>query len=202
VLAGGASSRFGSDKALAQFDGKPLLARLCAMLSEVAPPVAIIGDGKKYGAVGVTCIQDQWPGEGPLGGIITALDDSARNSATAGAPGTWNLIISCDMPFLTRDWLTFLVQRALASGHDVVVPESRYGLEPLCACWRTDASATLRQAFDGGTRKVSEAMKQLRVEILDETHWKRFDSAARLFWNMNTPADYEQARQWMEAERA
>jgi molybdopterin-guanine dinucleotide biosynthesis protein A len=83
----------------------------------------------------------------------------------------------------------------------VVVPESRYGLEPLCACWRTDGSATLRQAFDGGTRKVMEAMKQLRVEILDETHWKRFDSAGRLFWNMNTPADYEQARRWMEAER-
>jgi len=105
------------------------------------------------------------------------------------------------MPCLTREWLTFLVQRALASSSDVVVPESRQGLEPLCACWRTDASATLRLAFDRGTRKVSEAMKHLRVEILDETHWKRFDSAGRLFWNMNTPADYEEAQRLVEAER-
>ena len=106
------------------------------------------------------------------------------------------------MPFLTRDWLTYLVRAcACERSHDVVVPESRYGLEPLCACWRTEASATLQQAFERGTRKVTEAMKQLRVEILDETHWKRFDSAERLFWNMNTPADYEEAIGMLEAER-
>ena len=172
------------------------------MFSEETSAVAIIGDGKKYEAFGVTCIADQWPGEGPLGGIITALDASARSSSTEVPAPTWNLIIGCDMPFLTHHWLTFLTQRALASCSDVVVPESRHGLEPLCACWRTATSKTLRHLFDGGTRKVSEAMKHLRMEVLDETQWKRFDSAGRLFWNMNTPADYEEALRLLEAERS
>jgi len=53
----------------------------------------------------------------------------------------------------------------------------------------------LQTAFEGGTRKVTEAMKRLRMEILDESRWKRFDTAEQLFWNMNTPQDYETALQ-------
>jgi hypothetical protein len=51
-------------------------------------------------------------------------------------------------------------------------------------------------------RRVTDAMKQLRMEILDQTHWKRFDSAGRLFWNMNTPQDYQAALQiWKAGEK-
>ena len=56
-------------------------------------------------------------------------------------------------------------------------------------------------AFNEGVRKVTEGMKRLRVEVLDEQAWKRFDTDGRLFWNMNTPADYEEARKVLE-ERA
>lgn len=202
MLAGGASSRFGRDKAQAHLGGQPVLARLCAMLGESASTIAIVGDAQKYGALGVKCIADRWPGEGPLGGIVTALGARAQNLTTEPPPPVWNLIIGCDMPFLRCEWLTYLIQCAVVSSVDVVVPKSSHGLEPLCACWRTAANTTLRQAFDRGTRKVSEAMKHLRLEVLDETHWKRFDSAGRLFWNMNTPADYEEARRLVEAERS
>ena len=58
------------------------------------------------------------------------------------------------------------------------------------------------QIIQSGIRKVTEGMKHLTMEVLDETHWKRFDSAGRLFWNMNTPGDYEQAKRMVEAERA
>lgn len=202
MLAGGASSRFGRDKALAHLGGQSVLARLCAMLGQAASPIAIIGDEGKYGASGVKCIADRWPGEGPLGGIVTALDASAQDLTAKTPAPVWNLIIGCDMPFLTCEWLTYLIQRAVVSSVDVLVPKSSHGLEPLCACWRTAANTKLRQAFDRGTRKISEAMKHLRMEVLDETHWKRFDSAGRLFWNMNTPADYEEARRLVEAEQS
>jgi molybdopterin-guanine dinucleotide biosynthesis protein A len=56
-------------------------------------------------------------------------------------------------------------------------------------------------AFEDGVRKVTEGMKRLEMEVLDEADWKRFDSAGRLFWNMNTQADYEEARQILEAEK-
>jgi hypothetical protein len=60
----------------------------------------------------------------------------------------------------------------------------------------------LRQAFDRGVRKVTDGIALLRSEVLDERHWKRFDNSGRLFWNMNTTADYEEARRILEAEHS
>jgi molybdopterin-guanine dinucleotide biosynthesis protein A len=197
VLAGGASSRFGRDKALVQMGGEPLLMRLYAVLREVTPSVAVIGAEEKYGGLGVTCVADRWPGEGPLGGILTALEASAQDGDGDG----WNLIIGCDMPFLTREWLAYIVERAAASTKQVVTPRSRDRWEPLCACWRTSGRAALQGVFDEGVRKITEAMKHVSVEILDETHWKRFDSADRLFWNMNTLADYNEAKRIVDKGR-
>jgi molybdopterin-guanine dinucleotide biosynthesis protein A len=106
------------------------------------------------------------------------------------------------MPFLTREWLTYLAERAQASSAEVVAPRSAQGLEPLCACWRTSAAPKLQRTLEGGTRKITEAMRHLRMEVVDEADWKRFDTAGRLFWNMNTAADYDEARRILEAQRA
>jgi molybdenum cofactor guanylyltransferase len=198
VLAGGGSKRFGQDKALVQIGSEPLLERLCSVLHGVTHSVTIVGSPEKYGSRGVECTADRWPGEGPLGGIITAL----LASAGPGGAREWNIVIGCDMPFLTREWLVYLVQRAQSSAAEVVAPRSAHGLEPLCACWRSSTAGKLQRAFDGGVRKVTEGMKHLATEVLDETHWKRFDNAERLFWNMNTPADYDEAKRMLEAERA
>jgi molybdopterin-guanine dinucleotide biosynthesis protein A len=95
-----------------------------------------------------------------------------------------------------------MVDRALASDVDVLFPRSPSGDEPLCGCWRTTALPQLQSAFDGGVRKVTDAAKRLRLEVLDETHWKRFDTAGRLFWNMNTQQDYEEAVRIWRTENA
>ena len=197
VLAGGGSRRFGRDKALVEMEGAPMLLRMRALLSSVAGDSQVIAPPHKYAPLGITGIPDRWEGQGPLAGIVTAL--LTTNEASGAG---WNLIIGCDMPFLTREWLSYLVERALVSNAEVVAPESPQGLEPLCACWRTNAAAKLQDAFDSGTRKITQAMKRLDLEIVDEWDWKRFDSAGRLFWNMNTAADYDEAKRILEAERA
>jgi len=198
VLAGGGSTRFGRDKALVEIGGAPMLLRMRSLLSDVTKEVNVIAASQKYAALGVTSIGDRWEGQGPLAGIITAL---LTNTETGGG-AEWNLIVGCDMPFLTSEWLTYLAARALASGAEVVAPQSAQGLEPLCACWRTSAGAKLQQVFGGGTRKITEAMKRLHTEVVDEAQWKRFDTAGRLFWNMNTPANYDEAKRILEAQRA
>lgn len=194
VLAGGASSRFGRDKALVHFGGAPLLLQIVDVARSCTSAVTVVTGGQKYGELGreLQIIEDRWPGEGPLGGIITALEYTARTD-----PGCeWNLILSCDMPFLSSEWLEFLVGHARDSGAEtqVLLPHSAHGPEPLCACYRTDAAGALKSVFDRGVRKVTEALKQVCTEVLDESAWKRFDSAGRLFWNMNTPADFEEAQ--------
>jgi molybdopterin-guanine dinucleotide biosynthesis protein A len=189
VLAGGASRRFGADKALVEIAGRTVLSRLCELLSQAVGSAQVVAPLGRYLDQDVKLVLDQWPGEGPLGGIITAL----RTTAESDADCEWNLILSCDMPFLTCEWLTYLAVYARHSAADVIVPRSDHGLEPLCACWRTAATDSLQGTFAAGVRKATEGMKRLRMEVLDETHWKRFDTAGRLFWNMNTPRDYEEA---------
>jgi molybdenum cofactor guanylyltransferase len=197
VLAGGGSTRFGRDKALVEVGGLPMLGRMIALLQCVAKNVKVVGAPEKYAQFEREMVNDRWPGEGPLGGIITALEDAAREAA----PPSWNLIVSCDMPFLTREWLDFLRARAAESAAQVVVPRSAHGPEPLCACYQTNAVGALRAAFESGVRKVTLGLQHVSTEVLDEADWKRFDSAGRLFWNMNTAADYEEARRILEAER-
>ncbi len=195
VLAGGGSKRFGRDKALAEIGGRTMLLRMHELLGRVASKVTVIAAPEKYARLGFKCVADRWPGEGPLGGIITALEDAGARNATP----EWNLIVTCDMPFLTQEWLAYLSERAANSAAHVVFPESAHGPEPLCACYRTDAGPALRAVFERGVRKVTDALKQVKTEVLDEADWKRFDSAERLFWNMNTLVDYEEAKRMLEA---
>lgn len=196
VLVGGGSTRFGRDKALVKFSGKPMLARMIRLLRGATEKVRVVGGRQKYAEFGAEIVEDRWPGEGPLGGIVTALLCTRENKPTF----EWNLIVSCDMPFLTREWLEYLVERAEGNEAQVVLARSENGPEPLCACWRTDAAETLQIAFERGVRKVTHGIALLRAEVLDVRDWKRFDSAGRLFWNMNTAADYEEARRIVEAE--
>jgi molybdenum cofactor guanylyltransferase len=197
VMAGGGSTRFGRDKALAVFAGKPMLARMLELMKSLAEETKVVAAPGKYADIGAQTVVDRWPGEGPLGGIVTALRHAQENAPKC----EWNLIVSCDMPFLTVEWLRFLAERAAVSEAEVVLAHSENGPEPLCACWRTGAVETLQAAFERGVRRVTEGIALLRAEVLDEGDWKRFDSAGRIFWNMNTTADYEEARRILEVER-
>ncbi len=195
-MAGGGSTRFGRDKAIVKLGGKPMLTRMIELLQSVTKSAHLVAVSGEYAEFGVGIVPDRWPGEGPLGGIITALENTAARDPQC----EWNLILSCDMPFLTEDWLKYLIKRAEASGADVILPRSAGGPEPLCACWRTGTVITLRAAFERGVRKVMDGVKQVKAEVLDETDWKRFDNAGRLFWNMNTAADFEEVRRAWERD--
>jgi len=207
VQAGGGSTRFGTDKALARLGDKTMLQRTGELLASVCQDVTVVAAAGKYVDSPWPVIADRWPGEGPLGGILTALHHvrDARLAEKAqdaeGDPCSFALILSCDMPFLTTEFLRFLADRALASEAAIIVPEAAGRIEPLCACWCSASVEAIQPAFDAGGRKVTEAMKHASMEVLDEADWKRFDSDGRLFWNMNTAADYEEARRVIE-ERA
>jgi len=194
VMAGGGSTRFGFDKARAELNGQTMLARMCGLVKEATGSVSVVAGSGRYAEFGERIVEDHWPGEGPLGGIITALMDAhAQNHQHR-----WCLIVGCDMPFLTREWLTYLRDRTLTSSAAVVTPRSANGLEPLCSCWQTSATGKLQYAFEDGIRKVTEAMKRVSMEVVDEGDWAQFDKSGRLFWNMNTPAEYEEARRILE----
>ncbi len=185
VLAGGKSSRMGGDKALLEIDGVSLIGRAARLLKSVAGDPTIIGSTSLYRSLGTKIVADDWPGHGPLGGMATAL----RVSRTP-----WNLIIACDLPYLTKAWLDFLIERALKSKADAVVPMNERGPEPLCAVYHKNAENRIRSAVEGGVHKVTDSFSRLRVEYLEPGEWKAFASEGLLFKNVNSPADYEEAK--------
>jgi molybdopterin-guanine dinucleotide biosynthesis protein A len=188
ILAGGESSRMGMDKGLLEIDGVPLIvrtARLVDGVDRMASAATVVGRPETYQRIGLRATADGWPGCGPLGGIATAL----RASDTE-----WNLIVACDLPYLACEWLQFLSRRARQSVADAVVPMSERGAEPLCAMYHSRCEPAIRGALAQGTRKVTEGLVRVRLEYLELTEWKCFDSDGLLFKNMNTPADYEEAK--------
>jgi molybdopterin-guanine dinucleotide biosynthesis protein A len=192
ILAGGKSSRMGVDKGLLEIGGVAVIVRTARLVASVAHSTRVVGGVERYRELGLNAIADDWTGAGPLGGVATALRASEAE---------WNLIVACDLPYLTRPWLEFLAQRARASAADAVVPMSVHGAEPLCAMYRTRCEVAIRGALEEGTRRVTEGLARLRVEYLEPAEWKCFDSEGLLFKNMNTPADYEDAKTRL-AERA
>ena len=175
----------GRDKAFLELGGVPLVIRTARLVESVTGAPTVIGNASAFRPLGLRAIEDEWPGAGPLGGIATALRASS-------AP--WSLVVACDLPYLTKDWLEFLVERALASDAIAVLPMNVRGAEPLCAMYHRGCEAAIREALASGTRKVTDGLRSLLVEMIGPLEWKGFDSDGLLFKNMNSPADYEEAR--------
>jgi molybdenum cofactor guanylyltransferase len=176
----------GREKALLEIAGEVAIVRAVRLVETVTGDApAVIGDSAGIRSLGLRTVADDWPGAGPLGGIATALRVSR-------AP--WSLVVACDLPYLTKAWLEFLIARAVASEADAVLAMNARGVEPLSAMYHQRAEPAIRSALTRGTRKVTDALENLRVETIEPAEWKAFDSDGYLFKNMNSPEDYEEAR--------
>lgn len=191
ILVGGKSLRMGRPKALLPFAGVPLVEHVARVAQVVTGAPVLVGAEGNYGGLGFRGIADDRPNLGPLGGILTALRETERE---------WNLILGCDLPFLTREWLEFLVARAIDSSADGVIPVSERGYEPLCAMYRKRAGRAMGIAVDRGVRKITDGLAKLTLARIEPAEWKAFDRRGGLFKNINTPADYQDARR--EAEKS
>jgi len=191
ILAGGCSSRMGSDKALLELAGQPLLLRAACLFEPLVVSVTVIGDPVRYASLGLVVVPDDVFALGPLGGIATALRITSAE---------WNLIVGCDLPYLTTKWLEFLISRALSSRADALLPDSERGPEPLCAMYHARCAPLVNSAIARGVRKVTDGLAGCVVEKIPPAEWKAFDSGGCLFKNMNSPADYAEARARLEAK--
>lgn len=170
VLCGGASRRMGTDKALVAVDGVPMARRMVDVLTEARcrPVVAIGGNRAALDVLGLDQVMaDEFPGDGPLGGILTAL--------SLGAPA---MVVACDLPRLTAS--TVVATIAALGDHDAAVARTDRA-EPLCAIWSAAAAAVLRTRFAAGERAVHRAMDGLDIA------WVAVPAAE--LRNVNTPGD-------------
>jgi molybdopterin-guanine dinucleotide biosynthesis protein A len=159
----------GTDKAVIPVSGVAMARRVADALAAAgcSRVVAIGGDAVELNRLGLECIADQFPGEGPLGGVLTAL--------AVGAPVA---VVACDLPNLRPETLVVLIE-ALGQ-HDASVARSDRA-EPLCAVWSNAAASLLRAQFQAGERAMHRAITGLDIA------WVTVPATDLA--NINTPID-------------
>jgi len=184
VLAGGESTRMGSDKAFLQVGGEILLARALRLAGAVCAEVRIVGSLaglSGYAAV----VGDIYRKRGPLGGIHAALTSSATDL---------NLVLAVDLPFVEVRFLEHLVARARACDAVVTVPRAAGGWQPLCAVYRKAFARTAEAALMQGKNRIDALFVSVKTEVIDEDELIRVGFSPSIFRNLNTPEDWEWAR--------
>ena len=174
VLAGGASTRMGSDKAFIEIEGVPMVARAAAALTAagVAGVLVVGGDAARLGELGLLAVGDRHPGEGPLGGVITALGALDSSGSFDGAAVEAVVTLPCDViepeVAAVRGVIDGFGDAAgsVIPGADLVVPLGSGVPQWTHAAWRRRCLPTLSAAFARGVRAPKEAARELRaVEV-------------------------------------
>jgi molybdopterin-guanine dinucleotide biosynthesis protein A len=183
IMAGGKSSRMGTDKAFVPLLGKPMIEHVLDSLDGLGSEQIIITNStEQYRYLGLPLFGDIYEGSGPLGGLHAAL-------VHANYPHL--LVVACDMPWLNRDLLAYMV--SLRAKADVVIPRWTKFPEPLHAVYSKACLKPVTASLEAGTLKLIAFYSQVKVRFLDRDVLSRFDAAGRSFANVNTLEDLRQA---------
>ena len=205
VLAGGQSSRMGQDKALLPFAGRPLVTHALAILRQAGLSVSIAGARPSARAsleAFAPVIEDPEPGLGPLAGICAALASTSARLA---------VFLPVDAPLIPPQLIGFLVQSACVTGRSVTVASAggfgqtfpavldRAVLATLEATLKASGggkSSSCFSAFKAAGERLGRPIHNIAVELLAQSGQVKHPRGLapdRWFFNLNTPADVEQA---------
>lgn len=154
ILIGGDSSRMGVDKATFEVDGVAMANRVSLAASEAGADEILLIGGTQAKAKKLSGVwkKDLYPGQGPLGGVITAVKNAQHDAV---------VVLSCDMPFITGAVISSLV-RGLQDAQATVGRTDR--LNWLCAAWsRDECLTTLQSVWKREERAVHRAAVLLDV---------------------------------------
>ena len=180
ILAGGKSTRMGSDKAFVTMDGRTLLARTLELARSVTPDVNIVGDPAKFARFGPV-VEDLFTECGPLGGIHAALRASQTDL---------NLLLAVDVPFVSTEFLQYLIRRARSTAAaTVTVVWASGGWQPLCAVYRQEFADAAEADLAVGRYKIDSLFATQRTLVIDEDELKSAGFSPNMFRNLNTPEE-------------
>lgn len=180
ILAGGESSRMGSDKGLMLFNGKSIIQYCIEQIKPLVNNLIIVSNNPEYEKFGFEVVADLIKDIGPAGGIYTALDHSKAD---------FNYIVSCDMPFITKDALEFLFQQKEFS--QIVLPVWNGKIEPLVGVYSKECLAKWLELIHQGTIKLQEMFLHFNLKKINVEKNVLFGDS--FFLNINTKNDLENA---------
>ena len=183
IQAGGQSRRMGTDKALIDYHGRPILAHVIDTLRQLSDDVLVVSNRSDVyspivAPLGARLVLDYDPPSGPLGGIAAGLAAMRHDVA---------IVVACDMPFLNLDLIRYLIDRAV--DFDVIVPQSVDQYEPLHAVYRRSCLVAIQRRLANNERRVISFFQDVRLSVVPEADWRVIDPTGRSLSNLNTPAD-------------
>jgi molybdenum cofactor guanylyltransferase len=182
VLAGGKSTRMGTDKAFVDYGGRTLLARALDLARSATSDVRIVGNEEKFAAF-APVVEDVIRDCGPLGGIHAALRVS---------PTELNLVLAVDVPFVSSAFLEYLIKQARGAPEAaVVVPRGDEEWQPLCAIYRPEFAGVAELALRAGRYKITRLFDEVRTRVIDREELEDAGFSLALFRNLNTPEELE-----------
>ena len=179
ILAGGASRRMGTCKALLKINGETMLSRILRQLSEFDRVLLSTGDPTLGEGLSVECTADLYPGMGPLAGLHAAFC-SVDSEAL--------LVLPCDLPFFTKQAAEYLLDHMPEDADALVCMDSTGRIHPLCGIYRRSVLPALEARLKAGELRV--------MSFLYSLNWKGLQDAEilpdKLFINVNSPEIYRE----------
>jgi molybdopterin-guanine dinucleotide biosynthesis protein A len=180
LLAGGKSSRMGTNKALLRFDdGTSVIERIVSRVSQLCAEVLVVTNTPSdYAFLGLPMFGDECPGASSLGGIYTGLLHASSERALA---------LSCDLPLVLPELVEYLL--GLPFDYDVLMPFIEGRQQPLHAIYARSCLQAMRTQIESGDLKIVRLLDSLRSRVVTEAELN--PDWVQSFRNMNTPEDWE-----------
>ena len=182
ILSGGKNTRMGTNKAFLEIDGERLIDRTTRIFKDIFQEVILSTNSPlDYLDHDGVIVADIIKGKGALGGIYTGLFFASHDHAFVSA---------CDMPFLNRNFIEYMVERT--DNYDIVVPKLTEGFQPLHAIYSKQCLPAIKRVINQDKLKITGFYKGLKTLEITEDVMKSFDPEVKMFINVNTRSDLEQ----------
>ncbi len=181
ILAGGLNSRFsGSNKALMEIGGKPILSRICEVFHALFDEVLLVtNDPLTYAGWDIQVVTDLYDFRSSLTGLHAGLFYAAR---------PYIFVTACDVPFLQKE-IVQLVLAQIDPKADIIVPQTRAGFEPLCAVYSNACLKATEECLGRRQFKIRDLFERVRVKTIPEALLRQQDPELVSFFNVNAPQD-------------
>ena len=185
ILAGGKSSRMGTNKALLTIDGKTVIERIVNQLDQIVDEIIVVTNQfHDYKFLQLPMVEDKWKGMGPLAGIQAGLNASSTAR---------NLVVACDMPFISIELGKYLLTQL--DQYQAAVPEISGQLHPLFAAYRKDICEAVSKSLSENQLRMRQLLHTIHVKIIENELLDSLGISTEeiYFFNMNHREEYHKA---------
>lgn len=174
ILAGGKSSRMGTDKALLKYKGKTFVQIIYDNLKYICSDVIISSNNSEVKIEGVKTVEDEFKNIGPMGGLYTCLKHSKTD---------YSFVVSVDTPFISAKLLSKIASQS--GGYEVTVVEENKKVHPLIGVYHKSVITLLKSEIAAEKYKIMQMIKKTKHQIISVN-----DRYKNELFNINSPDDF------------